>query len=112
MTLGFKGGVKGKSLNFNKVLSETKLQTVLQKAADVFQRHLIDELEHTSLSQRQKQEIVQSIMIQPTGNGELELLITHPLAGQVEFGSRQFDEQPWMLRAQQSAQQALARKKG
>ena len=39
------------------------------------------------------------------------MLITHPLAGRVEFGSRQFDEQPWMLRAQQSAQQELAKKK-
>ena len=62
MTLGLKGGLKSKPFHFNQILSEDKQQSFLQTAAKIFQRHLIDELEHTSLNQSQKQEIVQSII--------------------------------------------------
>ena len=112
MTLGIKGGLKSKPFDFNQILSEDKQQSFLQTAAKIFQKHLINELEQTSLNQSQRQEIVHSISVQTTDNGGVKLLIMHPLAGQIEFGSRQFDEQPWMLRAQQNAQQELASQKG
>lgn len=83
----------------NRLFSPTAERETPSKAAEAFHHNLLYELEATDLPHHLKQAIATSISIEARPDGEVKLHIESPLAADLEFGTSQRDEQPWIRRA-------------
>lgn len=82
-------------------------KALVKSIAVELQKNLRFELAQLDLDEKTAAEIRQSIEINDEQKDALKLTINHPLAADLEFGTRREDEQPWILRAIHKTTQAI-----
>ena len=92
-------------IDLDQIIAPETPGTFSMNAAAMLRQQLLAELAATSLPQPVKNEIAGSIQVNQTGNGRASVSITSPKAGDVEFGSLDAPEQPFITRAQIQAEQ-------
>ncbi len=91
------------SFALSDVLPVKEVDFFVQQGAKTLRDALLFELDQTTLDGSQKAEIARSIKISTLDDGEMSVSIHSSLAADIEFGTHQLDEQPWILRATQTA---------
>lgn len=80
---------------------------LVKYAARLFHTHLLNELHESSLPERIKQELAWDISIEAMADESIKLRIENDLAFDLEYGTSEITEFPWMQRAFEKARQQL-----
>lgn len=82
-------------------------EQIVEKAAKQLKQEIIDELNLSSLDETKKQEMIAGLEIEKVSPSKWILKINHDEVQTIEFGTRDRDEEPFLLRAKLKAQANL-----
>ena len=82
-------------------------EQIVEKVTNQFKQEIINELNLSSLDETKKQEIIAGIEIEEVSPSKWILKINHDEVQTIEFGTRDRDEEPFLLRAKLKAQANL-----
>jgi len=82
-------------------------EQIVEKAAKQLKQEIINELNLSSLDETKKQEMIAGIEIEEVSPSKWILKINHDEVQTIEFGTRDRDEEPFLLRAKLKAQANL-----
>lgn len=93
--------------NIKNLIDEENTREILKQAAEILKRHLLQELQHTTLPEQVRASIINSLEIQNGKDGNILLNIRSGTIKDIEYGTNSQPEQPLILRARQSAQSEI-----
>lgn len=79
-------------------------EQIVEKVTNQFKQEIINELNLSSLDETKKQEIIAGIEIEEVSPSKWILKIKHDEVRTIEFGTRDQDEEPFLLRAKLKAE--------
>lgn len=82
-------------------------EQIVEKAAKQLKQEIINELNLSSLDETKKQEMIAGLEIEKVSPSKWILKINHDEVQTIEFGTRDRDEEPFLLRAKLKAQANL-----
>ena len=82
-------------------------EQIVEKVTNQFKQEIINELNLSSLDETKKQEIIAGIEIEEVSPSKWILKINHDEVQTIEFGTRDQDEEPFLLQAKLKAEANL-----
>ncbi len=82
-------------------------EQIVEKVTNQFKQEIINELNLSSLDETKKQEMIAGIEIEEVSPSKWILKINHDEVQTIEFGTRDQDEEPFLLRAKLKAEANL-----
>lgn len=96
------------SLVDDQLATLTKVEErIVETATNQFKQEIINELSLSSLDETKKQEMIAGLEIEKVSPSKWILKINHEEVQSIEFGTREQDEEPFLLRAKLKAEANL-----